>query len=72
MIDNYNVKGVFLTPTALRAIKKEDPTAIQLQKARFETLKSVHIAGERLDPDTFIWFKKHLKNQDILVNDNWW
>jgi len=33
-------------------------------------LVSMNLAGERCDPDTIWWLRKHLPN--LVINDNWW
>lgn len=69
LIEQHGVKAVFTAPTAIRAIKKEDPNAEHL--ARFDTssLEAFFFAGERLDPDTYEWASGHLK---VPIIDNWW
>ena len=55
MISQHGVKALFTAPTAIRAIKREDPEGKYLKQydiSRFETL---FLAGERLDPDTYFW-----------------
>jgi propionyl-CoA synthetase len=69
VIAEYGVKALFTAPTAIRAIKKEDPEATLLaghDLSRFETL---FLAGERLDPDTYHWASDRL---GVPVVDNWW
>jgi propionyl-CoA synthetase len=71
IIDDYEAKALYLAPTGLRSIKKEDPTGALIRKYKMKNLKGIHMAGERCDPDTFMWMKNHLNN-DVVVNDNWW
>ena len=69
VIEQYGVKALFTAPTALRAIKREDPEGLfvaQHDLSRFETL---FLAGERLDPDTYQWARDLL---GIPVVDHWW
>lgn len=69
VISEHGVKALFTAPTAIRAIKREDPTGAYLKKydlSRFETL---FLAGERLDPDTYFWATELLKKP---VVDHWW
>lgn len=71
----YNVKALYTSPTALRAIKKEDPDAnifksYDLDKKE-SILKSIHVAGERCDTETIEWVKKGFGSEK-LINDNWW
>jgi propionyl-CoA synthetase len=60
---------LFTAPTAIRAIKKEDPDAELLNGVRASELQALFLAGERLDPDTYQWATHTL---DVPVIDNWW
>ncbi len=69
VIDQHRVKAVFTAPTAIRAIKKEDPNAEHLARYDTSSLQAFFFAGERLDPDTYEWASGHL---NVPVIDNWW
>jgi propionyl-CoA synthetase len=69
VIATYGVKALFTAPTAIRAIKKEDPTAALRSGHDLSSLQTLFLAGERLDPDTFHWASDIL---GIPVVDNWW
>lgn len=69
LIAEHKVKAVFTAPTAIRAIKKEDPTADLLGRYDIGSLEAFFFAGERLDPDTFEWARGHL---GVPIIDNWW
>ena len=69
VIEQYGVRSVFTAPTAIRAIKKEDPNAAFLQRYDTSSLHSFFFAGERLDPDTYEWAGTHL---GVPIIDNWW
>ncbi len=71
MIQKYQVKCLFTSPSALRAIKKDDPEATFAKEYYLNCLESIHVAGERFDPDTLFWTEKCVGPQ-ILINDNWW
>lgn len=71
MVDNYKVKSIFTSPTALRAIKKEDSDLHKFNSYSLDSLESIHIAGERCDPDTINWVEKGVQHKK-LINDNWW
>ena len=60
---------MFTAPTALRAIKREDPDAELMKKYDLSGFKTLFLAGERLDPDTFHWAENHL-GADVI--DHWW
>jgi propionyl-CoA synthetase len=65
----HGVKVLFSAPTAIRAIKKEDPEGLHLSRYDLSTLKYLFQAGERLDPSTYGWASDVL---GIPVVDHWW
>ena len=69
IIGTYGAKAMFTAPTAYRAIKKEDPRAELKEQYDLSGLKTVFLAGERLDPDTYHWADDIL---GVPVVDNWW
>ena len=69
VIADHGVKGLFTAPTAIRAIKKEDPEGRLLADHDTSSLRLLFLAGERLDPDTYSWASEKL---GIPVVDNWW
>lgn len=69
VIEKYGIKGLFTAPTAIRAIKKEDPNGEWIEKFDTSSLQGLFLAGERLDPDTYHWATEKL---DVPVIDNWW
>lgn len=68
-IAKYNVKSFFTAPTAIRAIKRDDPDGEYLKGVDLSCLKNVFLAGERCDPDTLHWAEQKL-NKPII--DHWW
>ena len=71
LIQKYKVKAFYSSPTALRAVKREDHDCAILKSYDLSSLKSIHMAGERCDPDTSIWIQAGI-GEDKLVNDQWW
>ena len=67
--EEYNVDVLFSAPTAFRAIKKEDPDGTLLKHYDLSKLKSIFMAGERLDPPTLEWVESHSGKPVI---DHWW
>jgi len=65
----HGVTVLFTAPTAIRAIKKEDPEGLHLGKYDLSALKYLFQAGERLDPGTYGWASDVL---GIPVVDHWW
>ena len=69
VIQDHGVRALFTAPTALRAIRKVDPHAAELEKYDTSSLETLFVAGERLDPDTYEWISRTL---DRPVVDHWW
>ena len=69
IIAEHGVKSFFTAPTALRAIKREDPDGKLAQTYDLSCLNVLYLAGERADPDTIHWAMRHLK---VPVIDHWW
>ncbi|KAI8146364.1 hypothetical protein BJV82DRAFT_601505 [Fennellomyces sp. T-0311] len=70
IISDYKVKTMFTAPTAVRAIRREDPNADLAKKYDLSNLKALFLAGERSDPETLRWCQEVLK--DSLVIDHYW
>ncbi|MDG1206660.1 MAG: AMP-binding protein, partial [Pseudomonadales bacterium] len=69
VLDNHQVNVFFTAPTGFRAIRKEDPETDHLKKYDLSSLRTLFVAGERLDPPTYDWLKQTLK---VPVVDHWW
>ncbi|WP_203889691.1 propionyl-CoA synthetase [Planobispora longispora] len=69
VIAEHGVNTLFTAPTAFRAIKREDPAATLLGKYDVSSLRTLFLAGERLDPDTYHWASEKL---GVPVIDHWW
>lgn len=69
LVEEYKVKALFSAPTAFRAIKKEDPEAKLMQQYDLSSLKTIFMAGERLDPPTYEWARSI---SGLPVIDHWW
>jgi propionyl-CoA synthetase len=69
VISEHQVTGFFTAPTAFRAIKKEDPDGNFIAKYDISSLRTLFLAGERLDPETYEWATRQL---GIPVVDHWW
>ena len=69
VVDDYDAVALFTAPTAFRAIKKVDPQAKLLAEHDISSLRTLFLAGERLDPDTYEWATDAL---GVPVVDNWW
>jgi len=69
VIEEYKVSAFFTAPTALRAVRKEDPHAELLKSYSIASLRTLFLAGERADPDTVAWAENTLQRP---VVDHWW
>jgi propionyl-CoA synthetase len=69
VIAEHGVKTFFTAPTALRAIKREDPDGRLPGRHDLSRLTALFLAGERADPDTVLWAGRHL---GVPVIDHWW
>ena len=69
VVEQHRVSVLFTAPSAMRAIKKLDPTGSLAQGRDLSSLRTLFLAGERLDPDTFAWAGGVL---GVPVVDNWW
>ncbi len=65
----HRVDVLFTAPTALRAVKREDPKAARVADYDLSRLRALFLAGERADPDTVAWAERAL---GVPVVDHWW
>jgi len=75
LIEEHKVNTFFTAPTAFRAVKKEDPQAKLKKQYDISSLRTLFLAGERLDPPTYEWLKEILSDgsqPEIPVIDHWW
>ena len=66
---DHGVDVLFTAPTAIRAIKREDPRAEHVGRYDLDRLRTLFLAGERCDPDTLAWAQTALSRPVI---DHWW
>ncbi len=69
LIAEHKVAALFTAPTAIRAIKQEDPAGEYLKDYDISCLRTLFLAGERLDPDTYHWVRALM---ECPVIDHWW
>ncbi len=69
VIAEHNVRSFFTAPTAIRAVKREDPKGLARQQYDLSGLRALYLAGERADPDTIEWAGDVL---GVPVFDHWW
>ncbi|MBF8726421.1 propionyl-CoA synthetase [Pseudomonas putida] len=69
VVEQYKVNALFCAPTAMRAIRKEDPDAELLRKHDLSSLRQLFLAGEKLDSSTHQWLERVSGKP---VHDHWW
>lgn len=69
VISEHGVAALFTAPTAIRAIKQADPAGDHLKRYDISCMRTLFLAGERLDPDTYHWARSLL---GCPVVDHWW
>mmetsp|Transcript_24802 Transcript_24802/g.33195 ORF Transcript_24802/g.33195 Transcript_24802/m.33195 type:complete len:175 (+) Transcript_24802:702-1226(+) len=69
-VQQYKVNMLFMAPTGVRVLKKEDYEGDYAKKWDTSSLNGFCMAGERCDPDTVHWLKKNLPT--AMINDTWW
>jgi propionyl-CoA synthetase len=69
VMSQHKAKTLFTAPTALRAIKQQDPEGKFIGQYDLSAMQALFLAGERCDPPTAIWIEK-LLNKPVI--DNWW
>jgi propionyl-CoA synthetase len=69
VISEHKVASLFTAPTALRAIRKEDPDCEYIKKYDMSCMRALFLAGERCDPDTLYWAQDKIQ---VPVVDHWW
>ncbi len=69
VVQDHKVATMFTAPTAIRAIKREDPDGTMLKSYNLSSLRALFLAGERCDPPTSEWVESLL---EIPIVDHWW
>lgn len=69
VISEHRVSVMFTAPTAIRAIKKEDPNGEFIKQYDLSCLRTQFLAGERCDISTLEWYRSHIP---IPAIDHWW
>ncbi|KAI9167694.1 acyl-CoA synthetase [Paramyrothecium foliicola] len=79
IVEEYQVNAMFTAPTALRAIKREDPNNGRLseigRRGGLKSLRALFLAGERSEPSLISMYTDLLAQYaapSAQVIDNWW
>lgn len=68
--EQYKVTSLFMAPTGVRMLKKEDYEGIWPTKFDLSRIKGFGMAGERCDPESVRWLNQRLPQ--TVLNDTWW
>ncbi|KAG7454666.1 hypothetical protein MATL_G00262150 [Megalops atlanticus] len=69
VLSEHGVASMFTAPTAIRAIRQQDPQASVGRQYPLTRMRTLFLAGERCDVETLDWAKK---NFGVPVLDHWW
>ncbi|XP_071622391.1 acyl-CoA synthetase short-chain family member 3, mitochondrial isoform X2 [Heliangelus exortis] len=69
VLAEHEVSALFTSPTAIRAIRQQDPEAALGKQYCLKRFRTLFVAGEHCDVDTLEWSKKVFK---VPVLDHWW
>lgn len=69
VVAEHKVNVMFTAPTAIRAIKKEDPKGTFIKQYDLSSFRTQFLAGERCDVATLEWYQEHIP---IPAIDHWW
>lgn len=79
LVEEYKINTMFTAPTALRAIRKDDPDNSHFsrigQRGGLRSLRALFLAGERSEPAIITMYQDLLKkygDENSHVIDNWW
>ncbi len=70
VVEQHKVKSIYVAPTAVRVVKKDDYDGLLVKKYDTTSLQGFNLVGERCDPDTILWVHKHFPH--VIINDTWW
>lgn len=69
-VEQYKITSLYMAPTGVRVVKKEDYDGEWIKKYDTSTINSFALVGERCDPDTIKWIHQHFPH--VIINDTWW
>lgn len=79
IVEEYKVNTMFTAPTALRAIRRDDPDNDFIgevgRRGGLKSLRALFLAGERSEPSIVQMYQHLLEKfgaEEAMVVDNWW
>jgi acetyl-CoA synthetase len=68
--DKYKVTQFYTAPTAIRALIREGEQHVT--KHNLSSLKLLGSVGEPINPEVWLWYRKHVGHGKTPVIDTWW
>ena len=73
IVEKHKVNALFTAPTALRAVRREDPEAKHVKSRDLSSLRAIFLAGERSEPSIVQFYSKVLAEiGNAKIIDNYW
>jgi len=70
LIEKYNVSLLYTSPTSIRLFMKYGEDWVK--KHDLSTLRILGSVGEPINPEAWIWYYKHIGNENCQIMDTWW
>src|SRR5690606_1209908 len=70
IIEKYQVNILYTAPTAIRAFMRWGET--HPKKFNLKSLRLLGSVGEPINPEAWIWYRKHIGGDRTPVVDTWW
>ena len=70
IIEKYNVSIFYTAPTAIRAFVKWGD--VWPAKHDLSSLRLLGTVGEPINPEAWIWYRKHIGGERCPIVDTWW
>jgi acetyl-CoA synthetase len=70
IVERYKVDILYTAPTAIRTHMKWGPEFAQ--KHDLSSLRLLGSVGEPINPEAWVWYRKHIGGDRVPVVDTWW
>lgn len=74
IISRYKVTTFYTAPTVIRSLIKLSDTndSFHPKNYNLSSLRIIGSVGEPINPDTWLWYYKHVGNNNCSIVDTWW
>jgi propionyl-CoA synthetase len=69
LLEQHKVVGMFVAPTAMRALRREDPHGLYAANYSIPNFRYIFLAGEHCDQETLHWARDRFQ---VPCLDHWW